>query len=70
MEGKVIRASEGRCAMDGLERAWIMGYVLHRVFLLRRVAKTRKHKRENFLFLCDAVGDFALRCFVKEAARL
>jgi hypothetical protein len=22
-----------------------------------------KHKRENFLFLCDALGDFALGCF-------
>ena len=46
MEGKVIRDKR------------IMGYVLHRVLWLRRVAMTRKHKRENFLFLCDGCGDF------------
>ena len=51
MEGKVIRVSESwvmYCIVSSLHVEWV---------------RARKHKRENFLFLCDAPGDFALGCF-------
>jgi hypothetical protein len=39
-----------------------LGVVLHRVSTLSS-GWGCKHKRENYLFLCDAPGDFGPGCF-------
>jgi hypothetical protein len=47
-----------------LEREDTLGVVLHRVSTLSS-GWGCKHKRENYLCLCDAPGDFGPGCFVK-----
>ena len=63
MEGKVI------CEIGGREVIACSSRVNHGLCIASCLhsqssgVKAHKHKRENFLFLCDALGDFALGCF-------
>jgi len=63
-------ARGGIACSAGARANWVMYCI---VFFAERSAGMHKLKRESYLLLCDALGDFALGCFLAlkaEAARL
>ena len=64
MEGKVIyaRLRGEKLARSSARESWVMYCIVSSLAV--EWVEAHKHKRENFLFLCDGFGDFARAGFL------